>query len=112
MTGNQKPSENLKTVHQESKWTGHISKWLESGQSQSAYCKEHNLKYALFNQAVKRHRKFDKPEESEFVEMSSLIRSSEAGWSLAISFPNGMQLQTSGPLPATQLMAILKELRG
>ena len=82
-----------------------------SGQSQSAYCKEHDLKYALFNQAVKRHRKSNVEDESGFIEMKPPARIYEDRWSLEVTFPNGMHLQTSGHLPETHLIAIIKELR-
>lgn len=112
MTDNNEASKDPRLGHRESKWAEHILNWQMSGQSQSAYCKEHDLKYALFNQAVKRQRKSGEPEESGFIEVKSPVHISGDRWRLEISFPNGLQLQTIGHLPEPHLIAIIKELRG
>ena len=76
-----------------------IEQWHESGKTQQAFCREHDLTYTTFYYWLKRYRR--RIDESSFlpVEISS-------GSVIEIRYPGGVILQ----LPAATRFSALKQL--
>lgn len=76
-----------------------IEQWQESGRTQQAFCKEHDITFSTFYYWLKRYRR--RIDESGFlpVEISP-------GSNIEIRYPDGIILQ----LPAAVKLSTLKQL--
>ena len=77
-------------------WQGHMERWQQSGQSQKAYCREHNLSYFRF-QYWRRNLREDEQQDVQRTRSSGFVAVApsrgELPAGLSVVLPNGIQLR-------------------
>ena len=77
-------------------WQGHIERWQQSGQSQQAYCREHDLSYSRFH--YWRHKlRQDEQRDVQRTRPTGFVPVKQTGNGLppglSVVLPNGVQLR-------------------
>ena len=77
-------------------WQGHMERWQQSGQSQQAYCREHNLSYFRF-QYWRRNLREDEQQAVQRTRPSGFVPVAAAGSGahpgLSVVLANGVQVR-------------------
>ena len=93
-------------------WQGQINRWRESGQSQQAYCKTHDLSYTRF---IYWRRKFEgKLKRSRNRSSSALVpvtcRMPVSATGLTLVLPGGLELRGLSEDNLSVVMHLLEQL--
>ena len=96
----------METINKEDFWQDHITAWQGSGLSQSAYCKQHEIKFHNF--AYWRNRLSPRKEPtSKLMKLSGMAASPR----VVMNLPLGVRLELSASDLPVVLPAVLHILR-
>ncbi len=80
---------------------------LNSGQSKSSWCSEHDISPAVFYYWQQEYYRFKENETDSFVELLPEQDNDSFGQDIQITYPNGVRLSVQHNLPSERLRTLI-----
>lgn len=91
-------------------WLGHVQAWHDSGLTQAAYCRQHDLKPKALAYWVRRSRQTLRDDTLNLVPLTVQIPPVPAAATLCLQHPSGWQLSLPDAVEPTWLAQVLRGL--